>query len=295
MMEGNQRLLKTTGILFLIVFMTASLFFMQKSLEEFQGDKGEKDFMYVPSGKFFRIASLGFEQMFSNLYWLKTVQHIGDKAWENKGFPYLYPLLDLVTDLDPKFAYAYEMGSVVLAVYAQRIDESIAILEKGYDQDLDYWEIPFYLGFNLFYYRGDYEKAAVYIAKAAELPDSPAYVPRLAARLYAEAGNPDTAIEFLKSVYETTDDERVKKDIEKKIKLAVMERDMQLLEKLYNVFEEIIGKPPERLDDIVKAGIMKRVPVEPFGGYYYLDDETGEIRNSSGKERFKTYKSKRLK
>ena len=251
--------------------------------------------IYIPSSQFLRPAVLGYDAMVADLYWLKSVQYIGDRYWFKKRYPQIYPLLDLVTDMDPKFEYAYEVGGIILSVYGRRIDESIALLKKGYKNDLGYWEIPFYIGFNYFYYLGDYETAADYLEKAVAMPRSPAYLPKLVARLRAQAGKPSTALEFLKRVYNSTDDENVRKELEKRMKEVMVERDIQFLEGAIKVFKERFGRAPDDIALLVSKGIINRIPEEPFGGYYYIDPETHEVKSSVVKERLRVYRQNLIK
>lgn len=279
-----------------IIVLMVSSFQVQGSIDNFLKEKDKiDDFIYVPSGEFLKVVSLGYNKMLADLYWLKALQHIGDKKWEAEGYPYLFPILDLVTDLDPKFEYAYEVGGVVLSVYTDRIAESNKLLEKGVNQNLQAWELPFYLGFNHFYYLEDYEKAAFYISKAAKTPGRPAYVPRLAARLYVESGSANTALDFLISVKESTKDERVRKELDRKIKEVVVERDIVVLENAIMQYKKRYYKAPQKLDYLLSKGILNRLPVEPLGGYYFLDSETGEVKSSTIKERMRLYKTGRLK
>lgn len=284
-------------LLFLTVFIVIafSTFITLQKVEALKGGLKEGKDFYIPSSQFLKPAILGYDSMAADLYWLRAVQYIGDRFWFEKKYPQLYPILDLVTDLDPKFEYAYEVGGIILSVYAKRIDESIAILKKGDEEELGYWELPFYLGFNYFYYLGDYTTAADYIVRASEMPRSPAYLPKLAARLHAQAGNPETALEFLYRVYEATEDENVKKELEERMKDVMVERDIQYLEGAIDVYKERFGEYPETLDLIVSRGIIKSIPEEPFGGYYYIDSETRVIKSSIKKERLKVYRQKLIR
>jgi hypothetical protein len=288
--------LKISTVLLTGVVLSIFLFVIRTNLDDLQKKKENSDeFFYVPSGEFLKVASLGYNKMLADLYWLKALQHIGDNEWESAGYPHLFPILDLVTDLDPQFEYAYEVGGVVLSVYTDRIAESNKLLKKGVSQDLQAWELPFYLGFNHFYYMEDYEKAAFYMSKAAKTPNRPAYVPRLAARLYVEAGSANTALDFLISVKESTKDERVKEELDRKIKEVAVERDIVFLENAIKQYKKRYYKAPQKLDYLLSKGILDRLPVEPLGGYYFLDSETGEVKSSTIKERMRLYKSRRLK
>lgn len=288
-----KRWIAFASVIILLAFSIFSTFKRVEVLKSAVRMEGKE--LFIPSSRFLKPASLGFDTMVADLYWLRTVQYIGDDFWFKKRYPQLFQLIDLVTDMDPKFEYAYEVGGIILSVYSRRIDESIKILKKGYRQNLGYWEIPFFLGFNYFYYLGDYEKAARYLTEASRLPRSPAYLPKLAAKLYAKAGDPDTAIEFLTQVYRSTDDERMKKEIEERIKEVMVERDIQYLERAVEVYRKRFGEYPQRLDLLVARGVIDSLPKEPFGGYYYIDPVTKEIKSSVKKERLRIYRKKGIR
>ena len=105
----------------------------------------------------------------SDLYWLATVQYIGDPMADKRGWEKLYPLADLVTDLDPRHGYAYQTAGIVLSA-AGRFDESDRILVKGMERGPPYWTFPFYLSFNAWFYRGDYAEGARWAEPRGEPP-----------------------------------------------------------------------------------------------------------------------------
>ena len=277
----------------ILVFLFVLTFNKVELLKTDSKDAGRR--IFVPSSKFLKPAVLGYDSMAAAFYWLKTIQYIGDSTQSKRKYPQIYPLLNLVTDLDPKFEYAYEVGGVILSVYAKRIEESIALLKKGDKEGLGYWEIPFFIGFNYFYYLGDYDSAARYISKAAQMPRHPAYLPKLAARLYAQAGSPELALDFLQRVYENTQDENVKRALEERMKDVLVERDVTFLNKALKIYRERYGKYPVDINLLVSKGIIKELPKEPFGGHYYIDSRTHEVKSSVKKERLKVHKQKLIK
>lgn len=278
-------------VVFLIfIFLASFTFVTSRKIDTLrEGLESGGEALYIPPSKYLKFALLGFDQLASDFYWLKAIQYIGDKKIERKKYPQLYPLLDLVTDLDPKYEYAYEVGGVILSVRSKRIDESIALLKKGDEKELGYWEIPFFLGFNYFYYLGDYTSAAQYISKASKMARSPAYLPKLAARLYAHAGSPETALVFLKEVYKNTKNEDIKIELEDRINEVIVERDILFLERAIDSYKDRYGEAPKDLSFLVSKRIIKELPREPFGGYYYMDSETMEIKSSVIKERLRVF------
>ncbi len=87
------------------------------------------DVTTVPSGRAARIVALGNRTFLSDMYWLATVQYVGEARADERGWEKLLPLADLVTDLDPRHGYAYQTAGIVLSAVG-RLDESDRILLK---------------------------------------------------------------------------------------------------------------------------------------------------------------------
>ena len=108
----------------------------------------------LPDGKALRVIALGFDRLLADLFWLRTVNYLGDERNAEFGYPALAELGDLVTDIDPKFKTAYSVLNVTLNMLANDVDSAIALLDKGM-QHLSWWKLHFLQGFNWFYYKED--------------------------------------------------------------------------------------------------------------------------------------------
>jgi len=71
------------------------------------------DVRYVPRSDSVRVAALGHRTLVSDLYWLQAVQYVGEPKAEQRGWDKLYPLIDLVTDLDPRHGYAFQTAGKI--------------------------------------------------------------------------------------------------------------------------------------------------------------------------------------
>jgi len=273
----------------LLFLLSICIFASQHHIRKYKGLKAKiESLMRLPRGEYVKTAALEYEQLVADAIWLETIQILGDKVVSPAGYEWAYHALDVVTTLDPKFSYAYELGAINLAVLGHRPDLANRLLEKGIKENPEVWRLPFYLGFNKFFYLKDYKAAAKYMAMASKLPGHPAYLPRLAARLYVQAGSPELALDFLRKIYRETRDENVRKSIEKRIKEVIVERDIKFLESAIGTYEKVFGHPPANLSELVKRGILKTIPQEPFGGYYYVDSE-GNVHSSNIQERMRIY------
>lgn len=243
------------------------------------------DVVHMPHGSFARAMALGHRTFLSDMYWLSAVQYIGDAKADERGWDKLYPLVDLVTDLDPRHGYAYQTAGIVLSA-SDRLDESDRILLKGVEKGPPYWSFPYYLAFNAWFYRGDYAEGARYAEMAARTPGASPNISHLALSLKSKSGTPEDAIAMLREVRETVKDEASLSRLDEQMKLAVLERDAQALERQAGRFEAERGRPIRSLDELVQGGYVARLPRDPFGGVYQWDAAEKRVHSSANAFRF---------
>jgi hypothetical protein len=183
----------------------------------------EEQPFYIPTGKLLPYVSLGHNQLLADMLWLKTILYFGEHYLTDKNYPYLYHLIEIVTDLDPRFEEPIFFGGVVLSLEVGAVEESNLLFEKGMINSPDEWRLPFYLGFNYWYYLKDHAKAAEYISLASGLPGAPSYLPRLAATLYMKSGQKELALRFLRELHNQAQDENLRGLIKEKIKALMHE------------------------------------------------------------------------
>jgi tetratricopeptide (TPR) repeat protein len=243
------------------------------------------DVDYVPRGDALRFLSPGVCLSIADYYWLETVQYVGEPRREQRGFEKLFPLVDLVTDLDPGHGYAYQTAGIVLSSQT-RLDESDRILKKGMEPGRpDWWTYPFYLAFNDYFYRGDYASAARWAKIAARTPGASANISHLALALDVKSGSPDDAVAFLEELRSVAKDEKTGEALDEQYRLALLQRDFARLDAAVAKYRERSGRAPDRLEELVAAGILDRIPPEPYGGRYTIDAD-GIVHSSRNDRRF---------
>jgi tetratricopeptide (TPR) repeat protein len=293
----DEKLLGKKAPTYLLLFLFLSLLggvFLTQIYSDMSSPKMSRaeSFISLPKGELLKIMSLGYSAVLSDLLWLEVVQALGEKQQTSKGFEWIYYATDVVTTLDPKFEYSYQIVGVALASLGKQYGLSNQILLKGIKNSPEDWRIPFYLGFNYFYYLKDYEKASLYISRAATLPGHSPYLPSLAARLYVEAKNPDLAIDFLKELYRQSGDENTRRQIDNKIREVIVERDILVLNKTIEIYRQKIKENPRDLNDLKEKNFIGEIPNEPFGGNYFFDAKNGVAQSSTHPERFRLIHSR---
>jgi hypothetical protein len=235
------------------------------AVEQPDGDVGP-----LPDGRALRVASLGFERLLADLFWLRTVYYVGDERSARAGYPAAVRLAELVTDIDPWFETVYVVMSGAIGGLAGDPDGAIALLEKGI-RHVDYWKLHFLLGFQFFMEKLDYGRAAEQMRLAAE-KGGPPYLPLLSARLYASAGDPETAIAFIQARLRETEHEETRQALEKRYWDLWIQRDLALLDRAIARYRELEGEPPADPAQLARAGLIDRLPVDPRGGTYHIED-----------------------
>ncbi len=246
------------------------------------------DVLHVPAGAPARVAALGHRTTLSDLYWLSTVQYIGEPRADARGWEKLFPLVDLVTDLDPRHGYAYQTAGIVLSA-AGRLDESDRILEKGIEKGPRWWTFPYYLAFNAWFYRGDFAAGARWAELAARTPGASPNISHLAVSLASKSGTPEQAITLLRELKRAVHDEATAGRLDEQLKLAYLERDAQALERLVAAFRERTGRELRDLDELVQAGLLEALPPDPFGGRYVWVASANEVQSSVNPFRFRLH------
>jgi len=221
----------------------------------------------LPSGVT-RILSVGNAGLLADFLFLKTStffgeRQINDRTLSEDDWRFLVRSLETVTDLDPRFLDPYVFTQGVLAWEKGTTEEAIRILEKGFQHNPGYWRLPFYIGFDYFYFLGDYARGADYIGRAAAIPDSYSFLPELAARLYYYGRQSKTAILFLKDTLLTTRDPILRERLS--LRMQALE-SAATLEELMARYKEEQGHEVARLQDLVTAGYLKQLPPDPYGG-----------------------------
>lgn len=223
---------------------------------------------YTIPSKFSRILALGNQGVLSDFLFLKIATFIGGRSGSEdplneNDWQFVIKSLDVVTDLDPYFVDPYVLAEGLLAWDAGMPEEANQLLIKGMKYRTWDWRLPFYVGFNYFYFLKDYEAASGFIMAASKLPGSPAYLATLGARLAYYGGKSKTALLFLKEMLADTDDAMMKKRLQ--MRLLALERAV-LIEEALNKFKTQEGRAPKQLSELVSAGYLIVLPPDPYGG-----------------------------
>ncbi len=270
-------------LLLLVIFGIAVVAFSTEKLSDIYKKRPPLESVrYVPKPSLLKAVSLEYKPLVADFFWMKVTLLYGEPNFRKKATPedwdYIQKTVELVTELDPYFFIPYYFAGIVLPMEANRDQPAIKILKKGMKYLKKEWRIPFLIGFTYYYYEHEYLEAAKYFEKASKLPGAPEYLPKLAARLRYEAGDIRDAIAFLLTIYNNTDNLELKKSLAMRIKAL---EDILYLTQAVNLYKKRFGHPPKNLEDLVKVGIIRAIPRDPYGGHYYYDKKDGKVKTTS--------------
>ncbi len=239
---------------------------------------------YILPSSILKITSLDFDGLASDFLFLKAITFIGG-TYERKESPdekksemrWLYNVLDTATDLDPYFIDPYYLANAYLLWNAGMVQETNVLLEKGSRyRDWD-WMLPFFIGFNHFYFLHDNDKASEYLMQAARRPGAQPFLASFASRLAYRGRKTENAIIFLEEILGKTQDEAIRKRYETRIEAL---KAILYLENSVELYKKRFKKNPTKIDELLKKQIIKELPRDPYGGRYYIDAQ-GNVRSTS--------------
>ena len=190
--------------------------------------------------------------------------HKSDADWDRIAFHFSQAMA-----LDPYFGQTYRLIQAYLpsSGHVEKANELLEIARRHLPWD---WYPGFFLGFNYFNDLKDYAKASECLLETSKIKGAPAILATLGSRLAQKSGQTLTAIGFLKTMQGNPDyDEEAKKLIAARIQTL---EGVLLLERAAEVYQQRFGHPITTLEDLIRSGILKKLPVHgEMGTYGYAD------------------------
>lgn len=290
----------TAALVVAIILSLAVVVTTQRWLETNPRPALQEESLYISgaSVKHLRMASMGFNGLVADYYWMRALQYVGRKASAVERFrldnlasldlKLLAPLLDAVTTLDPQFMTAYEFGAVVLPTVSDTDSDqdAIALLKKGIEANPGTWKLHHHLGY-IHWQRNDLKSAAEAYAEGSRQLGAPAWMRVMSARMASEGGSRELAREIYFRIFENSTDDQIKRTVELRL-LQLDSFDRQdLIRRFLNHYLRKNGECAQTwkslalyLRDSGLAVDSSGAPLDPTGVAYELKDRDCEVELS---------------
>ena len=240
--------------------------------------------LWVQSGALMNRLTLGFDNIVADLYWMRAVVYYGGKLRSEdtqRNFDLLYPLLDLVTSLDPHFKVAYRFGAIFLTeAYPSgpgRADLAVKLLQAGIERDFGRWEYFQDIGFVHYWWLRDFQTAAEWFRKGAKQKGAPVWLELMAANTIAQGGDRESARFLWRQLLEGTDIAWVRRNATLRLQQLDAMDAIDELNRISARFMARVGRPAADWNELVRAERLRGAPLDPSGTPYWYDPRNGRV------------------
>lgn len=218
--KQSMKLAKSISLSQLFVFGLGCLCFLLQQFFIVPNSIKRSD--YLPPPAIVKNMSIGMSVQLSDSFWLRALQDFDYcdqkiNSTECKGKSWLFQVLDLATDLDPKFQEAFFYGGLALTVIISDYDGATKIFDKGVYHFPKKWQLNYAAGYHSMIEEKNFKKAADRYLAAAE-NGAPSWVRILAGTLAAKGGDTEFAEKVIEQMISMNEEpkyiERLKMKLE---------------------------------------------------------------------------------
>ncbi len=244
-------------------------------------EESVRELMYFPSAEAVRMLAAGNELVVSDYLWLRMIQYYAYHMRRDRKYEYLFPIIDRLTDLDHRFVYPYTFGALLLVHDAQDSVNSLALLDKAKRLNPDNWMFPYMKGFILYTFLRQDSAAAEEFVAASKLPDAWDGARRFAGWIYRKTGRREVSKAMWQELLNTAKDPLDRAVAQYYLRAIAMEEELERLNGLAQRYRSLSGQWPSGFRDLIAAGMLDRIPEEPFGRKYYWDRVSNTFKSQT--------------
>lgn len=265
----------TAGATFLLLCAMAGSVLFVREVDKIRSRATLQEVLYISSPKALKRLSLGYNGLMADIYWTRAVQYFGGHHHDGaKNYALLGPLLEITTSLDPRLMVAYEYGSNFLAseppLGAGQPKEAVKLIQRGIRNNPEDWRLYYNLGFIDYMNLKDYQAAAEAFAQGSKLPNAHPFMKIMAAQMATHAGDTQMAQMMWTTTYETSTDKQIRANAAAHLRALRVDQEVSALTTIVARYQNQTGQIPTSLAELVHAGVLRGIPVDPLGNPYKL-------------------------
>jgi len=257
----------------------AGIWSLQRKIDaQFSAIYEERDDLLLRSGPALKLMSLEYAPLLADIYWTRVIQYYGRKhARQDADVQLLWPLLDITTTLDAQLIIAYRFGYTFLSepppYGAGRSDLAERLLQRGIRENPDQWRLYEDLGFLYYYNFKDYSKSSATFLEGSKNPSAELFMKVLAAKILEQGDNRDTSAFLWQEIYSSAKNDDIKKNALIHLQLLRAQADCDQLDLLAAEYKKRTGRDPDSPRDLINAGLLRVLPVDPLGVPYIFNTD----------------------
>lgn len=243
----------------------------------------EVELLYLPNGRHLRLMSLGHAPLVADMLYLWAIQYYANYQRVDRSRYIEHVFANVITELDPHYLDPYWLGSMILAVEAGDLEAALRLLEKGLQKNPRQWVFPYLAAWEC-YRAQQFERAAAYFDRAAAVPGAPPRLLRMRAGMALRGGGSREALRDWVEVHaDPRSDAATRAIAERQIRDLGVRADLEDLAAAIEAFRVAHGRYPRQLGELVRAGQLRELPLDPDGQAYAYDPTSGQVSSSAGR------------
>ncbi|MFC1478918.1 tol-pal system YbgF family protein [Candidatus Margulisiibacteriota bacterium] len=195
---------------------------------------------------------------------LRLRHHIIEHIEEHFDIDHFYRLMELSLAHDPDNHFVRRLGTH-LALNHHMMQKAADVLAATHEKH-PRWRLAFETGWIYFYYLKDYDQARHWLQEAMRFEDAPDAPHNLYQATLILDRRYDMAILDTMQQLTNTHDHQMKTVLQERLHWF---RTLAFLAKQASAYQRRFGKPVQELTDLVRAGLIRRIPHDPIGNGFY--------------------------
>lgn len=223
------------------------------------------------SFQFIKTLNLGLNSATASFLWIQTIIHL---PFLRRGYERFSHNLELINNLDPKFSFPYAFTVLVLpTVSSQKLpnkfEETARIGERGIREADPDWQIPFYLAVMYLVDLKDRGSATKYFDITARTPGVTPNIKSVSINFGTSPLLREEIKKIWTALYEDAPDEETR---ERAKNYVIRIEIIELLDAGIAAYKERHGKGPEQIEDLVRGGVLTKIPNDPYEYKFFIDE-----------------------
>ena len=233
--------------------------------------------IYLPKGEYLKFATFGYSSSLADMIYLWAIQYYSDYTIPD-SYQYLEHIFTIISELDPQYFDAYDVGAFIAVYEAQDLELGLRILDLGLEKNPQEFWYPYIAAHYLQFIKKDHERAQEYYKKAMSIEGCPPIVRRLYADAIFKTTDYQGAWQAWLEIYNTAEDEKIKRVASNHLYNVKATMDIEMLKDAIVKYAEKYGRNPSDLSKLVYAGFLKSIPRDLDNKEYLYDAQTGEVK-----------------